>query len=197
MSAPTGESRSEFCRRLSLLIVALLISVSLYYESRPSKKTAPAAFPVSSASHRIIGVYGDVENPGIYKVADNILTAAAIQLATPVTVIKSLLPKGIEQVSLSHGDQVTITFKSGGEATVQVKSLPVSQRILLGIPLNINRMNTDDFITLPGIGPALAERIIVYRQNNGGFMEIDDLLAVEGIGDKKYKQLKKYFKPLF
>jgi competence protein ComEA len=54
-------------------------------------------------------------------------------------------------------------------------------------------LNEADFDRLPGVGPALAKRIVEYRQNNGGILRVEDLLAIEGIGEKKYQQLHGYF----
>jgi len=53
-----------------------------------------------------------------------------------------------------------------------------------GQPININLASAADLETLPGIGPALASRIVAYRAANGPFKSADDLLAVPGIGEK-------------
>ncbi|MFL0712472.1 MAG: ComEA family DNA-binding protein [Microcella pacifica] len=50
--------------------------------------------------------------------------------------------------------------------------------------MNINTANATALETLPGIGPALASRIIAWREANGGFRAVDELLAVSGIGQK-------------
>jgi competence protein ComEA len=71
--------------------------------------------------------------------------------------------------------------------------MSVSERITLGIPLDISVMNEVDFDKLPGIGPALAQRIIEFRQNNGGVLRVTDLAFIEGIGEKKYRKIKEYF----
>ncbi|GCF85900.1 hypothetical protein GSbR_25000 [Geobacter sp. SVR] len=87
-----------------------------------------------------------------------------------------------------------MTFRRGSKAAdIAVRPIPASQRMVLGIPLDINRMEIRDFDKLPGIGPALAQRIVLYRQWNGGLMTVDDLLKVEGIGERKYSVLKKFF----
>jgi competence protein ComEA len=80
-----------------------------------------------------------------------------------------------------------------GTAVITVGSLPVAQRLILRIPLDINAMDEADFVRVPGIGPVLAKRIVTYRQINGGFMAVQDLLAIEGIGPKKYFHLAGYF----
>ncbi|MER3394525.1 MAG: helix-hairpin-helix domain-containing protein [Microcella pacifica] len=50
--------------------------------------------------------------------------------------------------------------------------------------VNINTADATALETLPGIGPALASRIIAWREANGGFRAVDELLAVSGIGQK-------------
>lgn len=49
-------------------------------------------------------------------------------------------------------------------------------------PIDINSANVDELITLPGIGPALAQRIIDYRTEYGLFGSVEDLERVSGIG---------------
>jgi comEA protein len=59
-----------------------------------------------------------------------------------------------------------------------------------GKVVNINTASATELETLPGIGPSLAKKIVEFRQKNGGFKNPTDLMAVQGIGEKKYEQLK-------
>jgi competence protein ComEA len=57
-------------------------------------------------------------------------------------------------------------------------------------PLNLNSASVSQLEALPGIGRATAERIVEYRQKNGGFKKAEDLMNVRGIGEKSFLKLK-------
>lgn len=56
--------------------------------------------------------------------------------------------------------------------------------------VNINTATTTELQTLPGIGASVATRILDYRQKNGGFKKVEDLMNVRGIGEKTFLKLK-------
>lgn len=58
--------------------------------------------------------------------------------------------------------------------------------------ISINKATYEELITLPGIGPKTAEKIIEYRNTYGPFWSLEDIKKVKGIGDKKYAKLKEY-----
>jgi competence protein ComEA len=56
--------------------------------------------------------------------------------------------------------------------------------------VNLNTATAADLAKLPGIGPAVAARILEYRQKNGAFKKIEELMNVKGIGEKMFLKLK-------
>jgi competence protein ComEA len=55
--------------------------------------------------------------------------------------------------------------------------------------VNINTASVEQLTTLPGIGPALASRIVEYRQQSGSFRSTQELMNVRGIGEKNLAKL--------
>lgn len=58
--------------------------------------------------------------------------------------------------------------------------------------ININNATVSDLIQLPGVGEKLAGNIIAYREDNGPFKSVNELIHVEGIGSKKLSVLTEY-----
>jgi DNA uptake protein ComE-like DNA-binding protein len=114
-------------------------------------------------------------------------------MAKPLRPVSVLEPDGAAAVPVRSGEALQLQMHSDGRARVTRGTIPAAERIVMGIPLDINSMSETDLDKVPGIGPALAGRIVRYRQNNGGQMSVQELLLVEGVGEKKYAALRKFF----
>ncbi len=71
---------------------------------------------------------------------------------------------------------------------IEAKVLPVS--FVEPGPLDLNRATAAELEKLPGIGPALAARIVAWRETHGPFKSLEDLLAIPGIGPKTLEGLR-------
>ncbi len=61
-------------------------------------------------------------------------------------------------------------------------------------PVDLNKASVEALTTIPGIGKVTAERIVEWRESNGPFRRIEDLMKVKGIGDKTFDKLRPYIK---
>ena len=58
--------------------------------------------------------------------------------------------------------------------------------------VNINEASVEQLALLPRVGPAVAQRIVDFREENGGFKAVEDLMLVRGIGEKTFEKLAPY-----
>ena len=85
----------------------------------------------------------------------------------------------------------TLSIETGKQNKFTPENPSVSDALGDG-KININYAGVDELTLLPGIGETLAERIIAYREVNGKFDNVNDLMNVEGIGEGKLSQILKY-----
>ena len=78
----------------------------------------------------------------------------------------------------------TVAAQDTGRRTSAASSASASA------PINLNTATVAQLETLPGIGKATAERILEYRQKNGSFKKVEDLMNVRGVGEKSFLKLK-------
>ena len=74
---------------------------------------------------------------------------------------------------------------------------PLPESVTAEMPayrLDINTATQNQFMELPGIGEIIADRIIAYRDENGAFTSIDELLYVDGIGEAKLQQIERFIR---
>lgn len=124
-----------------------------------------------------VHVVGAVENPGVYTLEEGQRVNDAVQLAVPSAKADLSLINLAEP--LQDGSQIYVPSK--GEKVAVTVSVPSSSAGVQG-KININRASAAELESLNGIGPALAQRIIEYREKNGPFKTIEELTNVKGIG---------------
>ena len=147
---------------------------------------------LTEESEIVVYVAGAVNHPGVVQLAEGARAKDAVDacggfLPTADTNGVNLAQK------LKDGMQVTVPEKSpqgtavqgaaGGAQAGAAKPLPEGM-------VNINTADEKELDKLPGVGPAMAKRIVEYRTENGAFQAPEEIKRVKGIGDAKYEKMK-------
>ena len=96
----------------------------------------------------------------------------------------------IGRLSVLRGAAI-IQSETGGlpEGRMAQLTLPSGTKESTATKVNINAAPAEELSELPGIGPALAVRIVEYRNQNGPFESLEELKAVKGIGDQVFRNV--------
>lgn len=138
---------------------------------------------------KVTGIQGRV---GVYCLPEGAVLRSVINMAPQgFMIMPAMLPDPTRR--LKDGEWVQFGTTESEPVRISLKMMPVAERMLLGIPLDPSTMTESDWERLPGIGPALARRIVLDRQCNGGFKSIGDLERISGIGRVTVERVKPYF----
>ena len=121
--------------------------------------------------------------------ASIIFNATLIPPAQPVAVS---YPASASSSQPSNFDSISVSSSPSSTSSPSDPSSGISDTPSAAQLVDINRADAAQLDTLPGIGPALSQRIIEYRQQNGRFETVEELVNVKGIGEKTLEKLKPY-----
>ncbi|GGT51104.1 ComEA family DNA-binding protein [Actinomadura citrea] len=155
-------------------------------EPRPTLSAGPAA---AASSPVVVHVLGKVKHPGVVtlpsgsRVAEAIKAAGGVRPGAKTGTLNLARP-------LVDGEQIPVGVRAPspsppppGGATPTAPGAP-------GAPLDLNAATPDQLDDLPGVGPVLAQRIVAYRTQHGGFRSVEQLQDVSGIGAHRFADLK-------
>jgi len=132
----------------------------------------------------VVHVAGAVQRPGVYRVPESARVAAAVRHAGGATRRADLTAVNLA-ARLEDAQQVVVPSRMSGAGAAGADSLPLS----------LATATAEDLEELDGIGETLAERLIEYRDEQGGLRSLDQLGEVDGIGEKRLEALKEALRP--
>ncbi|MFT4029760.1 MAG: ComEA family DNA-binding protein [Protaetiibacter sp.] len=195
-----GTSRARVRRRVGAALVVLLagaaiaVFVTLVTPRGAEREVAADAdagtvtgtlvdesATVASGTPIFVHVLGQVAHPGLYELREGDRVIDAIAAAGGLT--DAADPAGVNLARLL-GDGEQLAVPAIGETSPAAAGTASDGRV------DLNTADLATLDTLPRIGPAMAQRIIDWREANGPIRSVDDLLAVSGIGEKTVEALR-------
>jgi competence protein ComEA len=188
-----------YLRALVALAVAAGVLLTWWLLSARPRTTEPQAVELRAhADHQhasttadaelVIDVEGKVKRPGIITLPHGARVHEAIARAGGLVDGADTSTVNLARV-LVDGEQI-IVGTGQGAATPSAGGAPVT-----GARVSLNSATAEQLDELPGIGPVTADAIIEYRTAHGGFRRIEDLLDVDGIGEKTLADLRDQVTP--
>ncbi len=142
----------------------------------------------------VVHITGEVVNEGIVKLVEGSRVVDAIESAGGATKEANLSKINLAYL-LEDGTKLYIPNINDEEDKEYISNSSINSETgnsKKTLKVNINTAKSEELQKLPGIGEAMASRIITYRKENGKFNKIEDLKNVSGIGDTKFNNIKSY-----
>jgi competence protein ComEA len=204
--SPTGGVRPLTLTRaqqlfVGLAVLAILAAVVIGVRGRQLRPKAPPsadlyvppAQPVVPSTITV-QVAGAVHFPGLKSLPRGARVNDAVQAAGGPSAEADM-----DRVNLAapvdDGERIDVPSRAASSAPNPLEATtakPSEPQVSAARPLNLNTATAEQLEALPGVGPSLAQAIVGYRRQSGGFRRVEDLEAVPGIGPKRLADLRPY-----
>lgn len=184
-----------------ILIVSIFLSIIVFMVIKSINKGVVKGYDdhefLTEVSNELIKICikGEVTNPGIYEIEKGSILDELIKKAGGLT--------------LNAGEDINLVYELNKNLTIYVRSKDEAggmdilndtgvliqtedEIILFEEKVNINTASVETLCILPGIGEKTAINILRYRETNGGFLVIEDIMKVAGIKTAKFEKIKDY-----
>ncbi len=153
-------------------------------------KSSDTSVETQNKNQIVVEIKGAINNPNVYWLEEESIVEDLINKAGGLT--GSADTTGVNRAEkLKNHQLVVIPDKNNIEnSNENVNILRTEKDNLSSKLININTADEKELDSLPGVGPAKAQDIISYREENGGFQSIEDIKNVKGIGESSFEKLK-------
>ncbi len=166
-------------------------AITLTTQPPERKRTHAGRSPSFAPAVVVVYVAGAVLRPGLYELPDGARAGEALRRAGGFLADADTAETNLAQ-RLSDGEEIRVyhTGERAPRATARPRTRSRKNKAApVQASLDLNRADEQTLSLLPGIGPILAKRIVAYRDLNGGFASLDELLDVAGMTPRRLDAL--------
>lgn len=188
----------QACAMAVLLVIGVVVWLGINARSDESSgMPEPAALsdaPSEEPSEIIVSVIGEVAEPGLKTLEPGARVADALDAAQPLPGAETMALNHAQR--LSDGQQLRILPSGAAPPPAPGEPAPASDNSsspggsASGSGVSLNSATAEELTELKGVGEVTAQAIVAYREEHGGFKDVEELLEVSGIGPAKLAQLK-------
>jgi competence protein ComEA len=171
------------------ILFGLFVAAIIWVVSRNPSGEAVTLRPVPTEKPIVVHITGAVPRPGVYALPEGARVQDVISAAGGFLAEADKETINLARI-LEDGEMLDIPYVAGYSPVIPT---PVQNIITPGSEtelININTASSFELESLPAIGPATAQKIIEYREKNGPFVSIEDIINVSGIGPGNYERIK-------
>ena len=182
--------------KLAIILLAFLLAGTFYclsasdkeepeWESREGieQDTKEPEEIITQTEKRVyVHICGEVNKPGVYSVPEGFRVYELLELAggataegAPDAMNLANIVKDGERIVIPSQEEASMAASESGENT--------------GL-INLNTASVNQLMTLPGIGESKAKDIVRYREENGGFQSIEDIMKISGIKEAVFQKIR-------
>lgn len=180
-----------------LYVVGALLAASLAWRLAPGGEAGGQPEPAQEAPlfarqasrGPLVHVAGAVRSPGVYRLAAGARVQAAVRAAGGPS--RNAFVAGLNMAAMVQDGQQVVVPRRQPDAAVAGTGAEVGSRG----PISLSSATAEELQTIDGVGPAIAGRIIEWRQQRGGFAAVDQLLEIPGIGEGRLEALRPHVVP--
>lgn len=188
----------QACAMAVLLVIGVVVWLGINARSEESSgMPEPAALsdaPSEEPSEIIVSVIGEVAEPGLKTLEPGARVADALDVAQPLPGAETMALNHAQR--LSDGQQLHILPSGAAPPPAPGEPAPAGDNSsspggsASGSGVSLNSATAEELTELKGVGEVTALAIVAYREEHGGFKDVEELLEVSGIGPAKLAQLK-------
>lgn len=189
----------QACAVAVILVIGVVVWLGINARSEESSgMPEPAAMssgaaPSGEPSEIIVSVIGEVAEPGLKTLEPGARVADALDAAQPLPGAETMALNHAQR--LSDGQQLHILPSGAAPPPAPGEPAPAGGNSsgpggASGSGVSLNSATAEELTELKGVGEVTAQAIVAYREEHGGFKDVEELLEVSGIGPAKLAQLK-------